>query len=53
MDSDSVCYECKHCCSEEITDGYDALECEECMNNFGMSEGCYHYEQRKIDLDKW
>ena len=48
MEYDSVCYECKNCIWEG--DGKNEPRecfCDERMDNFGMSEGCYRYEERR------
>ena len=52
MSISDVCWECRHCVQEEITDGLYGYECEEDMESFynGSQEGCYQF-WRKEDED--
>ena len=45
MVNDSICDECRHIEWEEIIDKQWACGCEECMKQFGMTEGCYLFER--------
>ena len=48
MKSDSVCWDCKHCFSEEaFNGGPEYMECNESSEQFMMPEGCWYYEERK------
>ena len=48
MRSESVCWNCVHCTSEDAFPGGPSIdECEEMMDQFIMPEGCYLYQERK------
>ena len=47
MSRDSICYECRHCVEEEITDGLYGYDCEEEMESFDTEEGCYQFWRKE------
>ncbi len=52
MSGQTVCKECKFYCVEQLfKDGPYTVECEEEMNNFLLSEGCYMFERREDDYE--
>lgn len=53
--NETICYKCHHCLIEPCFTHFDghkvqdppmAEECVEGMDQFGMAEGCYRYEEK-------